>query len=287
MRRRFPAWMLAPSVVSVVALGVLWGKSGTGWDVLLLFAVVLTWALTALLSQPNRQREGLSGSLSTDMAIIGYYTCLLAELRARHGAFEDRRLAVTQGFLSMSQQLAKAVDLSRSTGLLAANAMMAASRCGEVGRGFVTVSREMSGISEMAEQDLQTLYLMVTRLQARLSHAGPMLEGSPDGWLDPALIRRCDEAVCELDEVLTVVAGDVQRMLQRYQDEVRMDVRWLQWGDSIRKVLIGISDNVSGLVSDIAGILATTRILALSQPLNAVQRAELAKFFSGEGGAGG
>lgn len=282
MQWRTAGWMLVPLTISVIALLILWGRSSTGWDVFLLFIVVLSWGVTALLSQAAATKpRPILPSADSDRLIVEYHGRLLGELQQRHVSFESRRAHVSQVFLTMSRQLAKAVDLSRSTGLLAANAMMAATRCGEVGRGFVTVSKELSGISDTAEQDLQTLYLMVTRLQARLSHATPLLEGTPDSWLaSPTRIRHCVDGIHELHDVLSLAAGSVQQMLQRYQDEARMDVRWLQLGDSVRRVLLEIGDNLSALAEDMNRIVATARILALSQPLTAPQRIELSRIFT-------
>lgn len=282
MTWRIAGWMLVPLAVSAVALLILWGRSSTGWDVLLLLTVVLSWGIAALFSQSGTTSTAqVTRAHDGDRWIIDYHVRLLTELQERHASFEARRLHVSQVFLNMSRQLAKAVDLSRSTGLLAANAMMAATRCGEVGRGFVTVSRELSSISDTAEQDLQTLYLMATRLQARLSHASPLLEGAPASWLEsPARIRHCVEGVHELHDVLSLASGSVQQMLQRYQDEARMDVRWLQLGDSVRRVLLEIGDNLAALGEDMNRIVATARILALSQPLSGPQQVELSRIFT-------
>ncbi len=285
-----------PVILSMIAAALLWKISPDIFPLVILLVVVGTWVVTGILLG-NRTEEGGSVSTLEDPIKTGatlsaspitlYYINLLTDFQRHCWSLDQQRLHALTIFARMSQHLGKAADLSKSTGLLAANAMLAAARCGEVGRGFVTVSRDLAGISERSETDLQKLSNLVTRLHARIQLAPAIDQRVASQWIavqgSGLPMQWSPQALQDLDEYLVFASHTVQEMQDRYRDDVRLDVRWLQLGDAVRRVLTELGDNLFNLRQAIEKVLSEWRILTISQPLTEMQLTELKKYFDSFG----
>lgn len=285
-----------PVMLTVAAVSVMWKTSSDTFHVIILLVIVASWGLAGLLlGQQSRdqknvkvQDEKLTHTSAIPLSQVGlFYVNLLTDFQRYAWSLDQQRLHVLAVFARMSQHLVKAADLSKSTGLLAANAMLAAARCGEVGRGFVTVSRDLSGISERSETDLQKLSNLVTRLHARLQLVAASDQSLILQWLEAQTFREpmpwSPQGLMDLDEYLLFASQTVQEMQDRYQEDTRLDVRWLQLGDAVKRVLGDLGDNLFNLRQSIDKVLAEWRILSISQPLDEAQLTELKKYFDSFG----
>lgn len=285
-----------PVVLTPVAVLLLWKTSSDIFHVIILLTVVISWGFAGLIlgqhtggGTPLKPLDETFGTAVTvpSTPVTVYYINLLGDFQRHCWSFDQQRLHVLAIFLRMSQHLSKAADLSKSTGLLAANAMLAAARCGEVGRGFVTVSRDLSGISERSETDLQKLSNLVTRLHARMQIVPVFDQPVARLWIEAQGAKLpmswSPQALIDLDEYLVFASHTVQEMQERYQEDTRLDVRWLQLGDAVKRVLGELGDNLFNLRQAIDKVLAEWRILSISQPLNEMQLTELKKYFDSFG----
>lgn len=288
--------LTVPVILTGIAMLLLWKTSSDIFHVILLLVIVCAWGMAGLLlGQHTRTGASMktfddkltSAVMAPSTPVTLFYINLLSDFQRHCWSFDQQRLHATVIFLRMSQHLAKAADLAKSTGLLAANAMLAAARCGEVGRGFVTVSRDLSGISERSETDLQKLSNLVTRLHARMQIVPAQNQAVARLWIDAQALQApvgwTPQALQDLDEYLIFASHTVQEMQDRYQDDTRLDVRWLQLGDAVKRVLSELGDNLFNLRQAIEKVLAEWRILSISQPLTDTQLAELKKYFDSFG----
>lgn len=285
-----------PVILTILAAALLWQTSSDVFHLVILLVVVATWGLAGLLlgqrtdggSTMNTSEESLHPLIAApNSPVTLYYVNLLGDFQRHCWSLDQQRLHALAIFARMSQHLGKAADLSKSTGLLAANAMLAAARCGEVGRGFVTVSRDLSGVSERSESDLQKLSNLVTRLHARIQLTPAIEQRVANQWIEAqssqAIMAWSPQALQDLDEYLVFASHTVMEMQERYRDDVRLDVRWLQLGDAVKRVLTELGDNLFNLRQAIEKVLAEWRILTISQPLTEAQLAELKKYFDSFG----
>lgn len=294
--RRLIRTLALPVILTLIMATLLWKTSSDILHLVILLVAVGTWGLAGLLL--GQRTDGNPGStmhddslplqiIAPNSPVMLYYVNLLSDFQRHCWSLDQQRQHALAIFARMSQHLGKAADLSKSTGILAANAMLAAARCGEVGRGFVTVSRDLSGISERSETDLQKLSNLVTRLHARIQLAPVVEQRLAQQWIaaqvDNAPMSWSPQALQDLDEYLVFASHTVQEMHQRYQDDIRLDVRWLQLGDAVKRVLTELGDNLFNLRQAIEKVHAEWRILTISQPLTEAQLAELKKYFDSFG----
>lgn len=286
-----------PVILTLTAATLLWKTSSDVFHLVILLVVVGTWGIAGLLlgqrteggSVPEKTQEDILPMqiIAPNSPVMLYYVNLLSDFQRHCWSLDQQRQHALAIFARMSQHLGKAADLSKSTGILAANAMLAAARCGEVGRGFVTVSRDLSGISERSETDLQKLSNLVTRLHARIQLTPAIDQPLASQWIIAQVANSpmawSPQPLQDLDEYLVFASHTVQEMQQRYQDDVRLDVRWLQLGDAVKRVLAELGDNLFNLRQAIEKVQAEWRILTISQPLTETQLAELKKYFDSFG----
>lgn len=288
--------LVIPVILTLGAAFLLWKTSSDIFHVAILLVIVATWGMAGLLLgkrteggvnvNPHEEKFPHVVSAPTTPVML-YYINLLSDFQRHCWSLDQQRQHALAVFQRMSQHLGKAADLSKSTGLLAANAMLAAARCGEVGRGFVTVSRDLSGISERSETDLQKLSNLVTRLHARIQIAPSVDQPVARLWIEAQACQApmpwSPQALLDLDEYLVFASHTVQEMQERYHEDSRLDVRWLQLGDAVKRVLAELGDNLFNLRQAIDKVLAEWRILNISQPLGDAQLTELKKYFDSFG----
>lgn len=192
-----------------------------------------------------------------------YYARLLANLEFGWARFQHDHDHALHALHNVERSLGRAIDIAESTGLLASNALMSAAHCGEVGRGFVSVSRDLIGISEQSREDLGRLRRMVRSFVTELSYCRLLVEHPLEFWM----VSSAGLPMTELVKLRTEVER-FQRELNligdRYRRAQQADVRWLQLGDAIRRLLSELINTLYQLELHLQDVLSDMRLLQLS-----------------------
>lgn len=221
---------------------------------------------------------------SVEHSLDHYYARLLANLEFGWARFQHDHSHGLRALHNVERSLDRAIDIAESTGLLASNAMISAAHCGEVGRGFVSVSRDLIGISEQSREDLGRLRRMVRSFVAELSYCRLLVEHPLEFWM----VSSAGLPVAELVKLRTEVER-FQRELNlvgdRYRRAQQADVRWLQLGDAIRRLLSELINTLYQLELHLQDVLSDMRLLQLSHG-KARQIVEIKDRMSGQTGTG-
>ncbi|MAR92423.1 MAG: hypothetical protein CML06_16320 [Pseudomonadales bacterium] len=170
--------------------------------------------------------------------------------------------------------LVEATANARSTGMLALNSMISAAHTGEVGRGFVTVSRDLVAISEQSSEDLASIERILTRVDARLGQTRGPLARPLSTYLDnpaAAPIQTFQDIVNQVQSA----QESLRRIADRYQRSSQADVRWLQLGDAVRRLLNEVINVLYQFELRLTDVISDMRLLKLSGTLSAHQMSEL------------
>lgn len=271
-----PEWL--PRTLIVIAAGfslavmLLLKMQGLSAGPLLLVAVSsLIWGLALWLSRLTGQRRIRMVPLSLVIEplpiadpLSQYFDRLLGSLDQSWHLFRKHFRHTQQSLHNVQTSLARAVALSRNTGMLAVNAMMTAAGCGEVGRGFVTVSQDLIDISERSEIDLQRLQGWVRGLNQDLAQLEPLLDQPAEFWV----VTRAGLPLDELMQVrarLAVSQQNVRTLAERYRRTPQLDVRWLQLGDAVKRLLSELTNTLFQLELNLDDVLSDMRLLRLAE----------------------
>jgi hypothetical protein len=184
----------------------------------------------------------------------------------------------------MDDRVDQAGDFAKNTELLAVNAMMSAVRCGEVGRGFVSVSKDLVGISKRAEHDLLRLSNLIQGLTSNLSTVGFLPENAALSWIElelegnseyPLTSVRCGAFHASVAACLRIL----DELHQAYESTSQLDVRWLQLGEAIRRVVTGLRDTLQSLLHIVENLTADVQLLSLTEHLDRQQLVEIHEGF--------
>ena len=184
----------------------------------------------------------------------------------------------------MDKNVRQAQDLAKNTKLLAVNAMVSAVRCGNVGRGFVSVTKDMAGISDQAKNDLLRLSRLIQRLDSNLSSVDFLPESAALTWLQVEL-GRCQgysltvERCLSLQGSVTSCADVLDELYCKYESTSQLDVRWLQLGEVIRRIVYNLRDIIKSLLSFVGIMIANVRLLNLSEGIDRKQLLKIQKGF--------
>jgi len=189
----------------------------------------------------------------------------------------------------MGDKVKQATDLAKNTELLAGNALMSATRCGEIGRGFVSVSKDIVGVSERAEQDLIRLLGLIQGLVENLSSVDFLPDNPALSWIEVELGDSSDFLLTnEQCFVFTKKLSGCLRMLdelhEKYESTSQIDVRWLQLGESVRRLITKLRDALQSLQNIAQHLSSDVQLLSLSEGLNRHQLVEIHKGFLQFGG---
>jgi len=200
-------------------------------------------------------------------SIDHYYVRLFANLEFGWARFQHDHDHALHAMHNVERSLNRAIDVAESTGLLAGNAMMAAAQCGEVGRGFVSVSRDLIGIGEQSTEDLGRLRRMVRSFVAELHYCQALVENPLEFWL----VSSAGLPVTELVKLRTEIER-FQRELNligdRYRRAAQADVRWLQLGDAVKRLLSELINTLYQLELHLQYVLSDMRLLQLSHGMS-------------------
>jgi len=140
---------------------------------------------------------------------------------------------------------------------------MTAADCGEVGRGFVSVSRDLIGISQQSREDLGRLRRMVRAFMVELNHCQPLVEHPLAYWMVSSAGLPLNELV-KLRTEVDRVQRELNRIGERYLRARQADVRWLQLGDAVRRLLSELLNTLYQLELHLQDVLSDMRLLQLS-----------------------
>lgn len=203
-----------------------------------------------------------------------YYSALLGSL-ARNWQLLDMDLDQAQSTLrNVHHALLDAVDTAHSTGMLALNSMLNAAGTGEIGRGFVTVSRDLVSISAQSCEDLQRMNDVVARAEKRMHRVRALFDTRVPQWAR----SEYDRLITELEgtSVCACNAQEELRMIvERYQKNSKSDVRWLQLGEAVRRLLNEVINILYQYELRSYDVISDLRLVCLSGHLPAHQLLEL------------
>ena len=183
----------------------------------------------------------------------------------------------------MDDRVEQAKDLAKNTELLAVNAMMSAARTGEVGRGFVSVSKDLIGISERADSDLKRLENLIHGLMNVLVNVDFLPKNAALAWVNAEMecsdfsltSRRCSSLRTSIKGCLRIL----DELYEKYESTSQLDVRWLQLGEAVRRVISSLRDALRSLLGIADNLTSDVQLLSLSEHLERHQLVEIHKGF--------
>ncbi|MEZ5509254.1 MAG: hypothetical protein R3F47_05055 [Gammaproteobacteria bacterium] len=192
-----------------------------------------------------------------------FYARLIANVEYGWSRFQQDYQHALIALHNVDRSLEKALDIARSTGLLAANAVVNAAQTGEIGRGFVSVSRDMIGISEQSEADLALLKRKLDQYLTELARCRTLVEYPLDYWL----VSSVGLPVVDLVNLRTETHRLQQALVtlaDRYRRSGSADVRWLQLGDAVKRLLSELTNTLYQLELHLQDVLSDMRLLQLN-----------------------
>jgi len=232
-------------------------------------------------NNPNHGEVDFSaGANPGHVSSVENYYCRLLESMEKNWLLCDSDLDQAQATLrNVHHALVDAIDNAKSTGMLALNSMVAAANTGEVGRGFVTVSRDLVSISEQSGQDLEKMNNVVAGAEQRLRKTRRLFD-SP--WTE-CIAAPGRQWVIELAESIACTQGaqeELRRIAERYQRSSKSDVRWLQLGDAVRRLLNELINVLYQFELRMMDVISDLRLVKLSGTLSENQLLEFKGGFS-------
>lgn len=177
--------------------------------------------------------------------------------------FEQSREHCERVMHAIRQALQDASMKGSETQLAALNALFASARTGDLGRGFATVSRDLQQLGSTAEEELQALNRVITELTmllARCEYLGATFVQL--GQQPPT-----SEVIAQADTVCTRLQF-CQRTLGRLDDRFRerrhLDIRWVQFNDSLRRLLSELMGQMTRLEINLSDLLSDLRLIRLN-----------------------
>ncbi|RLT92557.1 hypothetical protein [Ketobacter sp.] len=182
--------------------------------------------------------------------------------------------------------LLEAIETAKSTGMLALNSMASAANTGEVGRGFVTVSRDLVAISEQSGRDLEKMREIVARTEQRLLRTRRILSAPMANCLESGGGSSISELVVSIANIQGA-QEELRVIAERYQRNNKSDVRWLQLGDAVRRLLNEVINVLYQFELRLTDVISDLRLARLSGTLSENQLLEIKGGFSSDRGAEG
>jgi hypothetical protein len=216
----------------------------------------------------------------------GYFNRLLTSLE-RNWVLCDADLDSSQTTLkNVHASLTQAIDMAKSTGLLALNSMASATNTGEVGRGFVTVSKDLVSISDQSSADLAVLKNVVAKAESKLVVTRTELDVPFTDYLQAPTLVSIKGLIDSL-VYMQISQNELRDISERYQKNTKADVRWLQLGDAVRRLLNEVINVLYQLELRLTDVISDMRLLQLSGTLNPGQLVEFKGTVDVEGNTNG
>ncbi len=270
------ALMMIAGCGSVLVLILLYFEDVSPGALVLVGAIFLLWFVTAriawrpplapdnipLAAQPQESTLHLVQD-SSPFGIDHYYVRLFDNLDFGWIRLQYDHDHTLHAMHNVERSLDRAIDIAESTGLLAGNAMMTAAECGEVGRGFVSVSRDLLSLGEQSAEDLGRLRRMVRSFIVELHYCQALVENPLTFWL----VSSAGLPVTELVKLRTEVERfqrELNLLGERYRRTAQADVRWLQLGDAVKRLIGELINSLYQLELHLQDVLSDMRLLQLS-----------------------
>ncbi|MEE2731451.1 MAG: methyl-accepting chemotaxis protein [Pseudomonadota bacterium] len=215
-----------------------------------------------------------------------YFTHLIDNLQ-KNWMLCDTDLDHAQSTLrNVHHALQEAIETAKSTGMLALNSMASAANTGEVGRGFVTVSRDLVAISAQSGQDLEKMREIIARTTQRLLRTRRIMSAPMVNCLE----QDGGSSISELVVSIANIQGaqeELRVIAERYQRNNKSDVRWMQLGDAVRRLLNEVINVLYQFELRLTDVISDMRLARLSGTLSENQLLEIKGRFSSDRGAEG
>ena len=236
------------------------------------FVAVQVRAFAPMVSQPNDDSD--HPEFEPNSLEKNYFNALHQSLERNWTMFENDYQHCAGTLKNTHGALSQAIDAAGSTGMLALNAMLAATKTGEVGRGFVTVSKDLVGISEQSIADLNKLKQIVNKADLSLQAMQASVGTNLDEFVTNSAsfpTRGMEKLTMQLQEC----QDGLRQLSDRYQKNLKSDVRWLQMGDAVRRLLNELINTLYQLELRLNDVLSDMRLMKLSGNLNSEQLLEI------------
>jgi hypothetical protein len=204
--------------------------------------------------------------LSVPKPELEYFERLTSSLQHNWSLFKTDYAYCESTLKSGSKTVERAMDLATSTGLLALNSMFEAAKTGDIGKGFVMVSQDLIAISNRSAQDIEKLKSILSRLGNKLDSAHLVVAQPLDTYRTHP--DRFPVATME-DLLLDIRIGqkDLTELAERHRRNPKLDVRWLQLGDAVRRLLNELTNALYQLEVRLEDVLTDMRLMRLSGTL--------------------
>lgn len=292
MKRLFLAKIFFPLCASLALLVFLYLNDQLPKDIVVYVALTyFIWVMAAWWShdaQSKRQRNTVKTADYNDQEkkLLGelsevekYFVRLLHSLDRSAEGLRFNLDQARQTTATMHTGIVRAHELAKNTGLLASNAMISASSCGEVGRGFVSVSKDLVKISERSEKDLVALEALLTGVVNLLKRSDLPLSHPGMGWIESQLSGSArGQVLACLEDLLISLQGyqeTLREISEHYDTSSQLDVRWLQLGEAIKRVINELNQTLQALTESTENFAKEMRILQISDKLCETQLLEI------------
>lgn len=245
------------------------------------------WAPGAVLDLPPTDSGDESLMAQAHGTLVErYYVRLMDSLEQNWQLLELDLDQAQMTLRNVHHALVDAVDTAHSTGMLALNSMVTAAGTGEVGRGFITVSRDLVAISEKSGRDLQQMKDVVARTESKLVKARGLLS-SPAPFVSAG---QQDSSISELDSVVACACNaqeELRVIADRYRRNSQSDVRWLQLGEAVRRLVNEVINILYQFELRLSDVISDLRLVCLAGALPKQQLLEFQSRFDSKSGSKG
>lgn len=205
-----------------------------------------------------------------------FYQRLYEHFSEESRNFEQSREHCERVLQAIQQAIQDASMKGSETQLAALNALFASARTGDLGRGFATVSRDLQQLGHTAEEELQALNRVLTELTmllARCEYLGASFIKLGQQPPTTELITQTD-SVCSRLQFCQRTLG---RLDDRFRERRHLDIRWVQFNDSLRRLLAELMGQMTRLEINLSDLLSDLRLIRLN-PAGLSSEAALATF---------
>lgn len=193
-----------------------------------------------------------------------YYHRLAIHLGIGWPRFQRDHGRVRHSLHSVDQALDRAIDLAQTTGLLAGNTLTTAAHSGETGRGFALASQKLMDISQQSGEDLTQLRRLTRSFLAELNHCQTLAETPLTHYVEAGSALPVAELV-NLHAGTIRFQAELKRISDHYPRSRQADVRWLQVGDAVRRLVAQLADPLSRLELHLQDVLSDMYLLQMNQ----------------------
>ncbi len=197
---------------------------------------------------------------------LDYFERLLSSLEYNWSLFSGDFEHCEYTLKSSHNALDQAMDMATSTGLLALNSMFEAAKTGDIGKGFVTVSQDLIAISDRSSHDIDKVRSILKRLEHTLKSCHSSVQRPLKHYLEDPFQFPLEKMEAML---LNIKHGqyELAQLAERHKRNPKLDVRWLQLGEAVRRLLNELTNALYQLEVRLEDLLTDMRLMRLSGTL--------------------